>query len=44
MAEARCYGCMKEKKQPVCEHCGYDEKIQNASHQLQEDRIHHYRK
>jgi len=34
MAEARCYGCMKEKRQPVCEHCGYDEKIQNASHQL----------
>lgn len=34
MAEARCYGCMKEKKQPICEHCGYDEKIQNASHQL----------
>lgn len=34
MAEARCYGCMKEKKQPVCEHCGYDENTKNASHQL----------
>ena len=34
MAEARCYGCMKEKKQPVCEHCGYDQNTKNASHQL----------
>ena len=31
---ARCYGCMKEKTQPVCEHCGYNELTLNAPHQL----------
>ncbi len=30
----RCYGCMKQKKQSVCEYCGWDEANQNASHQL----------
>lgn len=31
----RCYGCMKEKNQhPVCEHCGWDGRKQNDSHQL----------
>lgn len=36
MKEQRCYGCMKMKSQsPVCEHCGYDEQMQNESHQLQ---------
>lgn len=25
---------MNQKTQPICEHCGYDEKNQNASHQL----------
>ena len=25
---------MKEKTQPVCEHCGYNERTQNAPHQL----------
>lgn len=34
MAEARCYGCMNLKTQPVCEHCGYDENTKNAPHQL----------
>ena len=30
----RCLGCMKEKTQPVCEHCGWDENSQNQPHQL----------
>ena len=35
MAKKRCYGCMKMKTQvPVCEHCGYNEHVQNESHQL----------
>ena len=30
-----CPGCMREKQQrPTCEHCGYDERRRNASHQL----------
>lgn len=32
--EIRCMGCMQIKHQPVCEHCGYDEKTQNNTHQL----------
>ena len=35
MEEKRCYGCMKLKNSgPVCQHCGFDETVQNASHQL----------
>lgn len=35
MEEKRCYGCMNLKsKESVCEHCGYDENIQNEIHQL----------
>lgn len=35
MEEKRCYGCMKIKSgESVCEHCGYDENIQNETHQL----------
>lgn len=35
MNEKRCYGCMNLKsKEPVCEHCGYDERTENAPHQL----------
>lgn len=35
MEEKRCYGCMKIKSScPICEHCGYDENMSNASHQL----------
>ena len=34
MNEKRCFGCMRLKSQVVCEHCGYDERIQNAPHQL----------
>ncbi len=31
----RCYGCMKMKEQsPLCEHCGYNENIDNLPHQL----------
>jgi hypothetical protein len=31
----RCNGCMKLKKQsPLCEHCGYNENIDNLPHQL----------
>ena len=31
----RCPGCMKLKmSSPVCEHCGFDERTANASHQL----------
>ena len=30
----RCYGCMNIKTQPVCEHCGWDERRNNAPHQL----------
>ena len=30
-----CLGCMKQKHDsPVCEHCGYDENLQNLPHQL----------
>lgn len=30
-----CFGCMRLKENtPVCEHCGYDERLQNQSHQL----------
>lgn len=35
MKEKRCYGCMNLKSNgSVCEHCGYDENIQNEIHQL----------
>ena len=34
MDKKRCYGCMKEITQPVCEHCGWSEFDQNAPHQL----------
>ena len=35
MEPKRCYGCMKLKTQsPLCEHCGYNEHIDNLSHQL----------
>ena len=34
MEKKRCYGCMREKTQRVCEYCGYDENTTNASHQL----------
>lgn len=35
MKEKRCYGCMNLKSnESVCEHCGYDENIQNEIHQL----------
>ena len=35
MGEKRCYGCMKLKTQtPLCEHCGYNEEIDNLPHQL----------
>jgi len=31
----RCFGCMEMKtNSPVCERCGYDERQENASHQL----------
>ena len=31
----RCYGCMQLKENsPVCEHCGFNENVQNESHQL----------
>lgn len=30
-----CYGCMKEKKEsPICEHCGFDDRVQNNTNQL----------
>ncbi len=33
--EKRCLGCMQLKTQsPICEHCGYNETVQNLSHQL----------
>ena len=33
--EIRCHGCMQFKENsPICEHCGYDERSQNNSHQL----------
>ncbi len=33
--EKRCYGCMQLKTQtPLCEHCGYNEYIDNLPHQL----------
>ncbi len=33
--EKRCYGCMRVKTQsPLCEHCGYNENIDNLPHQL----------
>ena len=36
MEENRCPGCMNIKSGgAVCEHCGYDERKQNVSHQLQ---------
>ena len=31
----RCFGCMQLKENsPVCEHCGFNENVQNESHQL----------
>ncbi|MBR5616989.1 MAG: protein kinase [Oscillospiraceae bacterium] len=35
MEQNRCPGCMNIKSGAVCEHCGYDERRQNAPHQLQ---------
>ena len=36
MEQNRCPGCMNIKSGgAVCEHCGYDERKQNAPHQLQ---------
>jgi len=33
--EKRCYGCMRHKQQsPICEHCGFNEQIDNLPHQL----------
>ncbi|MBQ3193149.1 MAG: serine/threonine protein kinase [Oscillospiraceae bacterium] len=33
--EKRCYGCMQIKKQsPICEHCGFNENVENLPHQL----------
>ena len=30
-----CLGCMQMKHdEPVCEHCGFDERTENLSHQL----------
>ena len=35
MDHTHCNGCMRPKQShPVCEHCGYDERQQNKSHQL----------
>lgn len=35
MEAKRCNGCMKQKTQsPLCEHCGYNENIDNLPHQL----------
>ena len=36
MDQKRCYGCMGLRTAPghICEHCGYDERTQNKSHQL----------
>ena len=35
MKEKRCFGCMKIKsEETVCVHCGYEEGMQNESHQL----------
>ena len=31
----RCFGCMQQKESsPHCEHCGFDERKENSSHQL----------
>ena len=35
MEQNQCLGCMGIKSGTVCEHCGYDERRQNAPHQLQ---------
>ena len=35
MEQNRCPGCMEIKSGTMCEHCGYDERKQNVSHQLQ---------
>ena len=35
MEQNRCPGCMEIKSGTVCGHCGYDERRQNAPHQLQ---------
>ncbi|MBR5617699.1 MAG: protein kinase [Oscillospiraceae bacterium] len=35
MEQNRCPGCMNIKSGMVCEHCGFDERRQNAPHQLQ---------
>ena len=35
MEPQRCYGCMKLKqKSPICEHCGFDERVPNAPNHL----------
>ena len=35
MTKKRCFGCMQLKESsPVCEHCGFNENVQNESHQL----------
>jgi len=33
--ETRCYGCMRPKQStPICEHCGHDDRRNNAPHQI----------
>ena len=35
MEKKRCYGCMSPLDGgPVCQRCGYDQRISNAAHQL----------
>ena len=35
MEKKRCFGCMQLKvNSPICEHCGFNEHVQNESHQL----------
>ena len=35
MEQKRCYGCLRMKgRETVCPHCGFDERTQNAPHQL----------
>ena len=38
--EKRCSGCMQIKiESPICEHCGYNENINNLAHQLSVDTL-----
>ena len=34
MEKKLCFSCMQPKENPICEHCGFDERKQNESHQL----------